>query len=177
MDAVAVLRNSAELAFQELLESLADVDEPRSWAVVEPVEGEYLHTAGSILAIVHHIASCKYGYGICAFGNMDVRGREVFERTKTIGTNWQQSKAFLQDSQDYWMRGWADLRSEQLEEDRGTIWGKPWPTWKLISRVIQHDAYHAGQINLIRSIRAPADTPPDMRFDLEEKYARESADW
>jgi len=177
MDAVQVLRLSAEFAFQELLDSLKDVDQPKSWATAQPIPGEYLHTAGSTVAIVQHIAMCKFGYATCAFTDCEVRGRDTFAKAKEIGPDWEQSKNFLLESQDYWMNSWANLASEELESDRHTIWMKPWPAWKIITRVIHHDQYHAGQIALIQSILPGTDVPPDMMFDQEERAYRETPYW
>lgn len=177
MDAVAVLRKSAEFAYKQLLEAVAEVDEPHSWAVVTPIGDEYLHTAGTIVAIVQHIASCKVIYASCAFTNMRIRGRETFEKTKAIGSDWEKTKAFLQESHDYWMESWSSLRSDELEDMKGTHMNKLWPAWQVITQVTVHDEYHGGQINLIRSIAAPTTTPPDMRFDEEEKYVRDTVFW
>jgi uncharacterized damage-inducible protein DinB len=177
MNAVSVLRQSADFSFTELVEAIAGVDEAKSWAVVMPIEGEYLNTAGSIIAVVQHIAACKLLYASSAFTNQVPRGREVFERTKQIGTNWALSKQFLDESQAYWMESWSSLTDDQLENRYGNIWGTTSPAWKIISRVIHHDQYHAGQINMIRSIAQSSTSPPDMRFDEEEKYARESPTW
>lgn len=178
MDAVAVLRKSAEFAYKELLEAIAEVDEPHSWAVVTPLGEEYLNTTGNIVAIVQHIAGGKVSYASCAFTNMRIRGQETFERTRAIGTDWEKTKTFLQESHDYWMESWSSLRSDELEDLRGTHRkDKLWPAWQIITQVIVHDEYHAGQINLIRSIASPTTTPPDMRFDEEEKYARDTVFW
>jgi hypothetical protein len=178
MDAIAVLRNSAEFAYMQLQEAISDVDEPRSWATVTPIGDEYLNTVGNIVSIVQHIAGGKVMYASCAFTNMRVRGRETFEKTKHIGTDWEKTKAFLQESHDYWMESWSTLRSDELEDMKGTHRkDRLWPAWQIIAQVIVHDEYHAGQINLIRSTAEPTTTPPDMRFDEEEKYARETVFW
>ena len=59
MDAVAVLRKSAEFAYQQLLDAISDIDEPHSWTTVTPLENEYLNTAGSIVAIVQDRKSTR----------------------------------------------------------------------------------------------------------------------
>lgn len=177
MNAIVALRKSSEFAYQQLLEAVTEVDEPHSWAQVKPIGNEYLHTNGTIVAIVQHIAGCKVLYASCAFTNMRIRGREMFERTKQIGSDWEKTKAFLQESQDYWMESWSTLRSDELEHMKGTIFDKPWPAWQVIAQVMCHDEYHAGQISLIRSIAAPTNMPPDMKFDEEEKYVRDTVFW
>jgi hypothetical protein len=177
MDAVQLLRQSSDLAYKELLSSIAELDQNQSWASVTPIEGEYLHSNGSIIGIVQHIALCRFLYAACAFTNLEIRGRDTMARVREIDTDWEKTKTYLMESHEYWLNSWSSLTSEQLEDEKGTIWNKPWPAWRLIHNTTHHDHYHAGQIYMIRSIAPPSSTPPDMLYDEEEKYVRDTHYW
>lgn len=176
MDSIVVLRLAAERAYDDLLDSIKDLDRSQAWATVSVLEGEYLNTTGNIVAIIQHVASSKYANG-SAFSKTPVRGRDVFARTKEIGADWEKTKQFLMDSQEYWMESWSAMQAQQLENEVDNIRGKKTPSWKIINMMIGHDHYHAGQITLIRNTTPGVSAEPDMNFDEEEKYAKEAAWW
>ncbi len=133
------------------------------------MDGEYLHTNGSVIGIVQHIAGCKFIYGSAAFRNLDVRFRDILVRLRAIGTSWPETLKYLDEAQEYWMASWKDLSSEELSQERMRFSGKFHPTWEIIATVTQHDAHHLGQIAMLASVLAPTSEPPDMLFDQEEK--------
>jgi uncharacterized damage-inducible protein DinB len=177
VNAIDVLRSSSEVAYAELLQSIDGVDQHQSWATVQLIEGEYLHSAGSIIGIVQHIAGGDMLHGSFGFRNEELRGRDLVERMRQIGPDWDKTKAFLDEAHAYWMDSWSNLTDADLELPRGTTWIQKYPAWQIIARVIHHDEYHAGQIHLLRATLKPTTTPADMHYDEEEKYGREHPTW
>ena len=89
----------------------------------------------TIESIALHIGSCKVMYDEYAFGpghlSWDVHGRFV-EHVRALGDD--------------------DLAAPRL-----TNWGELRQTRWLISTIAQHDVYHAGEVNHLRSILAATD--------------------
>ena len=74
------------------------------------------------------------------------------------------------------MASWADI--EDLETMRPTNWKVgECPAWKIIQTMNQHDAYHAGQIAVLRYGCPPSNVPPVSEADDVRKYCRDSAHW
>jgi uncharacterized damage-inducible protein DinB len=170
MKAVHLLRLQAEQAYTELTDTLREISEGHAWAVA-PTEGcGYLHTSGSILEIVQHVATCKLMYGSAAFRDMAVRWRDCAARLDAIGADWQQNLAYLQESQDAWLDTWLTLGDVELLRLRSTNWGEQWPTWRIISTISHHDSYHAGQIALLHASLPTASVPPPSHADRIRQY-------
>jgi hypothetical protein len=171
------MRDEAALAYSQLLVALEGIDEGMSWATPELQPGTYLHTNGSIIGIVQHIALCKFIFGSCAFRNLEVRWRDGFDRLEAIGTSWTGTVAYLAEAHEYWMSTWFDLEDEDLAGERMRFSGDLWPAWKLIATVTQHDVYHGGQISLLGSLLAPVSTPPDLKLDEERTIVMSLPSW
>ncbi len=104
----------------------------------------------SIAAIVGHVGACKYLYENHAFGD------------RSLG--WDEAPGVSPEPQDEaiaWMReGHRRLRAsvralvddEELATPRMTNWGEPMETRNIIKVLIQHDTYHAGEINHLRAM-------------------------
>jgi uncharacterized damage-inducible protein DinB len=106
----------------------------------------------SIGAILGHVGACKYMYADHAFGAEEM--------------TWESAGAKLEkpptaEKMIEWTReGQRLLRSyvEQLPDDdellvlRKANWGEMYETRRLIRVMIEHDLYHAGEINHIRSL-------------------------
>ncbi|HVT12107.1 MAG TPA: DinB family protein [Fimbriimonadaceae bacterium] len=177
MQTVQVLREEAALAFEQVTEALEGVDEPKAWARVEPQPGTYLHTNGSILGIVQHLAVCKVIYGSAAFRSLEIRFRDTHARLEGIGTSWQASLDYLHEAHRYWMASWQELEDGDLIRECMHFSGKMWPAWKILAVVTQHDAYHAGQLALLGSALAPTNQPPDLDLEGEKKYVIDLPTW
>ena len=133
MKATDLLRLQAEQAYRDLTDTLRDISEGHVWAVA-PLKGRgYLHTSGSILEIVQHIATCKVVYGSAAFRDTAVRWRDCAARLDDIGPDWQQNYAYLEESHAAWIACWSALGGNELLGLRSTNWGEQWPTWRIIS--------------------------------------------
>jgi hypothetical protein len=174
---VDLFKRQSEVAFADFLDSIKDLDERGSWTRLAVREGDYLHTDGSILGQVTHVAGCKVLYASAAFRGFELRLRDVTDRTIQIGTSWDAALGYLHESHQYWMESWQALSSLDLESEADTNWGDKWPVWKILGTVIGHDHYHAGQIALIRSVASPAETPPPPMSDEEIDFLKTFSAW
>lgn len=170
-------RLEAEMAFDALLESLKDLTDAEAWAVAQIQEGQYLHTDGTVLSIIQHLACCRVMYASVAFRNIEYRWQDCVLRLKALDNSVAPNIAYLRECQEYWLASWVDVTDAEEDVERGTIWGKPWPTWKIIAAMTQHDTYHAGQITMLRSILPPTNIEPQSYIDNDIKYLIDSPYW
>ncbi len=172
---IEVLKLNAREAFQELLDSIDGVTENQAWAKVDCQPGEYMHTEGSILSNVLHVAGGKFIYGSAAYRDLEVRWRDVVGRFESFWPSWDKTKEYLYEAQDYWLSFWA--KEDDIERLVTRFDGNQWPSWKIIWTVTDHDGYHAGQTQMLRSILAPSLSPPPGEADLWRKYCGETPSW
>ena len=138
-------------ADHSLLGNLRSVPE-ELWTVV-PEGGER-----SVLDLVVHVGACKLMYDEYAFGAGEMtwdspllnpwagnrpRPQHVIEWLKAAHQRWRESIAALTDT--------------ELAARRKANWGESLPTRWLVSTMIQHDVYHAGEINHTRSVLTQSD--------------------
>jgi uncharacterized damage-inducible protein DinB len=132
---------------QALLQNLATV-EPVAWRALPA------GAARSIEAIALHVGACKVMYDDYAFGAGTLR----FDQPAV--QPWAEGEAPF-DETIHWLerahRALVDhvaalADDAELERDRLTNWGEPRPTRWIIATMITHDAYHAGEINHLRSM-------------------------
>jgi uncharacterized damage-inducible protein DinB len=107
----------------------------------------------SIEAIVIHVASCKVMYDDYAFGS----GTLQWGTPKVEPTEGSRSREELIDWLERSHRTLADhvaslADDDELDRPRMTNWGEEEPTRWIIASMVTHDAYHAGEINHIRSL-------------------------
>lgn len=174
---MSLFRRQCEFAFADLQEAIKDMDERGSWARLAPIQGDYLHTDGSMLGQVTHVAGCKVLYASAAFMGFEIRLKEITERTIEIGSDWTMALAYLDEAQDYWMKSWEALQDEHLNDEVATNWGEQWPAWKVILTMAGHDHYHAGQIALTRAVAAPCNEPPPPISDAEIEFLQTFPAW
>ena len=110
--------------------------------------------ARSIEAIVVHVGACKIMYDDYAFGT----------RTQQFGTPevepWDEDAvapgevtAWLENAHRRLTEHVGALADDaELDRPRPTNWGELRPTRWIIGAMITHDAYHAGEINHLRSL-------------------------
>lgn len=130
------------------IKSLSDDD----WTWLPP------GAARSVRAIVGHVASCKVMYDNHAFGDasltwMDPRFDEAQSPLEDGGFSPVALVDWLRES-DIGLRRSVDALGddEELGRDRPVNWGGTRSTRWIISRLIQHDGFHAGEINHLRSL-------------------------
>ena len=136
---------------QSMLGNLASV--PKDFWQAEPPGG--LRT---IASIVLHVGACIVMYDEYAFGP----GRLQWDAPGLVP--WSREGAPMLEAID-WMtaahRRFVDhvaaLDDDALAEPRRTNWGELVPTRWLVSAIATHSAYHAGEINHIRSLLAHDD--------------------
>jgi uncharacterized damage-inducible protein DinB len=132
--------------WESLLPNLADVSDD-AWREVPP------GASRSIRDIVLHIGACKYVYDNHAFGDA------ALSWDSKLVNPWPDTEPHMTEVVE-WLQGGhrrlrhhiADLVDEDLEVPRRASWGQDYPTRWLINKMIQHDLYHAGEINHIRSL-------------------------
>ncbi len=135
-----------------LLSNLRSVND-EDWLWV-PEEG-----GRSILDIVQHVGECKYIYDSHAFGDGSMR----WDRPGSYPTIKPDQSA--EQIIDWLKQGHQSLRDHvaALEDDEDLVvlrkanWGEEFETRWLINTMIQHDLYHGGEINHIRSLRQETD--------------------
>ncbi len=137
---------------QALLPNLGTVTEA-AWRALSP------GAARTIESIVLHVGSCKVMYDEYAFGS------GTLDWDDPAVQPWPDGAAPLGEAIE-WLRAahrrFADhvaalADDAGLEELRRTNWGELRPTRWIIAAMITHDAYHAGEINHLRSILGPDD--------------------
>lgn len=148
LDEWMYLFNSAfDGRWQSVLKNLDSVGD-EDWNAV-PTGGKR-----SIKDIVAHLGMFKFMYPTSAF-----RGREFdygdnpatppIERlaTKTAAIEW------LKEGHAYLLESFDTMQDDsELDEFRNAHWGEPLPTRVLMSIVLEHDTYHAGEINRTRAL-------------------------
>ena len=169
MNVADVLKAQASEAYEQLVASIDGVDRRLAWARLPLRPGEYLHTEGSILSVVAHVAGCKIMYASAAYRGLEVRWRDVVERMEGLWPDWDQAKSWLAEAHEYWMQSWAGESS--FERTVKTNWEEDWPNWKIIGCMTQHDAYHAGQIQVLRAALEPTDEPPPREGEIWKEYS------
>jgi uncharacterized damage-inducible protein DinB len=116
-------------------------------------------------------------YASHAFRATETRWRHCMDRLDKIDTKWDESRAYLAEAHEYWMAAWAGLTDADLDKPHEHFRGREWPGWKVITTVIQHDVYHAGQVAVFAAALVPTDTPPDMRLAEERKQLLDLPGW
>ena len=132
---------------QALLPNLATVT-PEAWRALPT------GAARSIESIALHVGACKVMYDDYAFGPGTLRFATPEVEPWTEGSAPQADVvAWLEGAHARLAGHVAGLASdEELEAPRMTNWGELRPTRWIVAAMITHDAYHAGEINHLRSI-------------------------
>ena len=113
----------------------------------------------SIFDIVQHLGECKYIYDSHAFGDGSMRwDRPGSYPTIDSKTTPAEATAWLRDGQQLLLDHVSALTDDaELLAPRKANWGAECETRFLINTMIQHDLYHGGEINHIRSLRQETD--------------------
>ncbi len=132
---------------QALLQNLATVAEDM-WRVLPP------GASRSTESIALHVGSCTVMYAEYAFrdGRLDWDDTEV--------QPWPEGEAPMTETVDWLVTVHGQLGEHvagladdaELDRPRRTNWGDEWRTRSIIGAMVTHDAYHAGEINHIRSL-------------------------
>ena len=140
-----------------LLGNLANVSS-EGW-LARPVEG-----GRTIGEIVDHVGIAKHVYLEHLFGAARLRWDDVaaVSPARLSPSDIDAMKAWMRDGHRKFRDGVLALTDDQLAEPRKTHAGEAGETRWVINVVIQHDVYHAGEINHLRAQRHHDDRWPDQ---------------
>ena len=113
----------------------------------------------SIEAIVVHVGACKIMYDDYAFGDGTLRfGTPEVEPWADGESEMAEVLPWLEEAQQRLVDHVAALAGDaEVDVPRPTNWGELRPTRWIVAAMITHDAYHAGEINHLRSLLGPDD--------------------
>jgi uncharacterized damage-inducible protein DinB len=136
-------------------------------AVVDAADWDWVPPGGSrtIRQMVQHVASCKLMYEEYAFGDAKLWWDDPLVYGRGRVDTVADGVAWLKDTHRRLRDRVIALSDDDLLAPRRANWGEEKETRWLISVLIQHDAYHAGEINHLRSLRRQSDAwaypPPE----------------
>ena len=135
--------------WHSLLGNLADVA-PAEWTWLPPGGSR------SLRDVVHHVGVCKLMYENHAFGDASLTWESVDPPDATLADP-AAALAWLRAAHACLRTSVASLDDADLLTLRLANWGEQCETRWLIATMIQHDLYHAGEINHLRSLRGGDD--------------------
>jgi uncharacterized damage-inducible protein DinB len=137
---------------QALMPNLRSVPDDRWHALPEGA-------ARTIEAIAIHVGACKIMYDDYAFGSGTLRfGTPDVEPWRPGEAEMAAVFPWLEAAQSRLVEHVRALTDDgELEIERRANWGELRPTRWLIAAMITHDAYHAGEINHLRSLMGDDD--------------------
>ena len=147
--AFAPIDEDVEHSFLLNLDGVRDED----WQSAAPTGGR------TILQIAWHVAACKFMYANQGFEDGMLTWDELFN-------HWDSSPSksemidWLREAHAYFRRVIEPLGDADLMVERKAPWGAMHETRWLIANLTEHDAYHAGEINLIRALLQGTDAWP-----------------
>jgi len=124
-------------------------------ATVPPDRWEALPAGAtrSIRDIASHVAACKVMYDDYAFGSGTLQFGTPEVEPFAGGGSPADVIVWLEAAHTRLVDHVAALEDDaELDRARATNWGEQRPTRWIIAAMITHDAYHAGEINHIRSL-------------------------
>lgn len=111
-----------------------------------PVEGRR-----TIVNVLAHLGLCKIMYREHAFGAAKMTWPEAGAQVPE-GEDLEIWRAWLEAAHQQLRDSVAGLTDPDLDAPRLTNWGEQLPTRTIINVMIEHDLYHAGEINYIRGL-------------------------
>jgi uncharacterized damage-inducible protein DinB len=133
---------------QSLLANLRDLRD-QDWTALPPGAGR------TVSDILEHVGWCKWMYEDYAFGAATLPG----DRPPLVPVGGQRARpreellAWLAEGHLRWLASVRALPDDsELECLRLTNWGDRLPTRVIIRIMIEHDVYHAGEINHLRAL-------------------------
>jgi hypothetical protein len=106
----------------------------------------------TIADLVQHVGSCKIMCENHVFGDASLHWEHPLVTGDGILADAGVAIAWLRDAHDRLRRSVAGLDDAELARPRPTYWGMLRETRWTVSVMIQHDLYHAGEINHIRAL-------------------------
>ena len=121
---------------------------------VAPEEWTWLPPGGdrSLRDMVQHIGSCKLMYDDHAFGGATLDWDDSLVTGEAALADPASALTWLRDCHDRLRHSVAALDDAELARPRRTNWGELKATRWIVAIMLQHDLYHAGEINHLRSL-------------------------
>jgi hypothetical protein len=158
---------AASTAISQLLSLLDEAFDGAEWhslvGNLRPVTNEdwrWVPQGGqrSVCDIVQHVGGSKFMYHNHAFGDATLAWDDPLVGGGKALESVDSAIGWLQVGQERLRRGIAVLTDDaELVRLRMTNWGEWKETRWIITTMIQHDLYHAGEINHLRSLRQDTD--------------------
>jgi hypothetical protein len=136
--------------WHSLLTNLSAVT-PDDWTWVPPGGSR------SIRDIIRHVGGSKLMYHEYAFGEAKLTFDDPLVDGVGVLDTTESAAGWLRDIHAQLRESVAALNDAELSRPRLTNWGEQKETRWIISTMIQHDLYHAGEINHLRSLRSGRD--------------------
>lgn len=106
----------------------------------------------TIAQIAEHVGECKFMYANHAFGDAKLSWHEFDARNEALSGK-DAMIDWLREGQALFRGYVAAMENDyELLTPRKANWGEEYETRWLIATIIQHDVYHAGEINHIRAL-------------------------
>jgi len=116
------------------------------------------HSVRTIAEIALHVGSSKVMYTDYAFGSRSLTWESAeVEPWSPEEAPMSETIAWLREVHDSLIRHVRSLDDADLARPRMANWGEEKETRWLLSTLLQHDVYHAGEINRMRSILSGED--------------------
>ena len=144
--------DKGEHSFVRNLESIADED----WDAVVPGQP----FGRSIGYIAWHTVAGKHLYWDHAFGEKKLNGAITGEGVKNPRRLLPDVLAYGRLWQEKWLASISQLDDEALAAPTTAHWGAVLSMRRVIAAVIEHDLYHAGEINHLRAVLQGTDKAP-----------------
>jgi uncharacterized damage-inducible protein DinB len=131
---------------QALLTNIESVSD-ESWRALLPGAARSIHD------IVGHVGACKVMYDDYAFGSGTLRFATPEVEPFASSGSPAEVVDWMSEAHERFVDHVAALADDtELDVLRLTNWGEQRPTRWIVATMITHDAYHAGEINHIRSL-------------------------
>ncbi len=130
-----------------LLDNIGTVT-AESWDALPP------NARRSVREITHHVGMFKYMYTNHAFraGDMDYDDPPASPPPERLA-NLSAATDWLREAHEYLTGCIRELESDaELDVPRKAHWGEMVPTHHIIVTMLEHDLYHAGEINRTRAL-------------------------
>ena len=126
---------------------------------LSPEDWQWVPPGGNrcIRDIVQHVGGSKLMYHDHAFGDARLTWDSPLVEGGEALAAVESAIGWLQLGQERLRQSIAGLDDAELLRPRATNWGELKETRWIIGTMIQHDLYHAGEINHIRSLRQGSD--------------------
>jgi uncharacterized damage-inducible protein DinB len=121
---------------------------------IAPEEWLWKPTGGdrSLRDLVAHVGGCTFMYDNHAFGDASLDWDHPLVTGERAVADTTTALAWLREAHASLRHSLATLTDADLDRPRMTNWGEPKPTRWIVMIMIQHDLYHAGEINHLRSL-------------------------